>query len=177
VVADPESGPPGGLRIAAAILPLPFTATVVVPGLILMLGDGPDWPFDGAARAVAIVAGALLLATGLALFITTVWLFASRGRGTLAPWDPPERLVVAGPYRYLRHPMISGVALVLAGEALIFGSPAIACWLAAFVAVNAVYLPLVEEPALVRRFGVDYQRYMEEVPRWLPRLRSGQTRT
>ncbi len=168
-----ESGPPGWWRLAAAILPLPFAATVVIPGLILVLGDGPSWPFEGVARAAAIAASALLLAGGLALFIATVRLFATRGRGTLAPWDPPERLVIAGPYRYLRHPMISGVALVLAGEALVFGSAAIAYWLAGFVAVNAVYLPLVEEPALVRRFGADYERYMEEVPRWLPRLPGG----
>jgi protein-S-isoprenylcysteine O-methyltransferase Ste14 len=171
VAADPDRRGPGWPRIAAAILPLPFTATVVVPALILWLGDGPDWPPEGAGRIAALAAGALLLGAGLAIFVTTVRLFAARGRGTLAPWDPPERLVVAGPYRYLRHPMISGVALVLAGEALVFGSVAIAIWLAAFVAVNAVYLPLVEEPALVRRFGADYERYIENVPRWLPRLR------
>lgn len=67
--------------------------------------------------------------------------------------------------------MISGVALVLAGEVLLARSTGIAIWLAGFVAVNALYLPLVEEPALVRRFGDDYKRYMERVPRWLPRLR------
>ena len=109
-----------------------------------------------------------LIGAGLSLFVATVRLFASVGRGTLAPWDPPERLVVRGPTGYLRHPMISGVALVLAGEALIFGSTGIAIGLACFVAVNTVYLPLVEEPALVRRFGEDYERYMANVRRWIP---------
>jgi protein-S-isoprenylcysteine O-methyltransferase Ste14 len=172
VAADPEPGAPSAWRIARAILPLPFSATVVVPAVLLALSGGADPPLDGAARAAAIAAGGLLVCAGVALFVATVRLFAAVGRGTLAPWDPPERLVIAGPYRYLRHPMISGVALVLAGEAIALGSGAIAIWLAAFVAVNAVYLPLVEEPALVRRFGADYERYMDEVPRWLPRLRS-----
>ena len=164
------SGPPSGWRLAGAILPLPFTAAIVVPGLILALGGGPEWGLEGVPRALATAAGIALLGGGLVLFASTVRLFASLGHGTLAPWDPPERLVVAGPYRYLRHPMIGGVALILAGEALVLGSAAIATWLLAFVLVNAVYLPLVEEPALVRRFGADYEHYMEHVPRWLPRL-------
>jgi protein-S-isoprenylcysteine O-methyltransferase Ste14 len=155
-------------RVARAILALPFVATVVIPAAILRAGDGADWDLASGLRATTIAAGAALMCAGLALFVATVRLFAVEGHGTLAPWDPPEKLVVRGPYRYLRHPMITGVSLVLAGEALLFASTVIAIELAVFVAVNAVYLPLVEEPALVRRFGVDYERYMEAVGRWLP---------
>jgi protein-S-isoprenylcysteine O-methyltransferase Ste14 len=172
VDANPEPRAPGPWRVAGAILPLPFVATIVVPGLILVIGDERVGPQEGGIGGVlAVIAGAALLSAGLGLFIATVRLFATLGRGTLAPWDPPQRLVVRGPYRYLRHPMISGVALVLAGEALVLGSTGVAIWLAGFVAVNAVYLPLVEEPALVRRFGADYERYVRNVPRWMPRLR------
>ena len=42
---------------------------------------------------------------------------------------------------------------------------------AEFLAVNAVYMPLFEEPGLQRRFGKDYEAYAANVPRWLPRLR------
>ena len=129
------------------------------------------FPGGATARTAAIVVGAVLIAAGLALFVATVRLFAAAGRGTLAPWDPPRRLVVRGPYRHLRHPMISGVALVLAGQALALWSDPIAIWLGLFVAVNAVYLPLVEEPALRRRFGPEHDRYAANVGRWLPRLR------
>jgi protein-S-isoprenylcysteine O-methyltransferase Ste14 len=167
-----EPGAPSPWRVARAILPLPFMATVVVPALILAIGDeGTGWEAGGVVAVAAVLVGGALVGAGLGLFVATVRLFAILGRGTLAPWDPPRRLVVRGPYRHLRHPMISGVALVLAGEALALGSSGIAIWLAAFVAVNSVYLPLVEEPALVRRFGADYERYMENVRRWVPRLR------
>jgi protein-S-isoprenylcysteine O-methyltransferase Ste14 len=159
------------LRIAAAILALPFAATVLVPALIVVAGSGSiGWGLEDGAAALPIGAGTLLLGAGLALFVATVRLFASVGQGTLAPWDPPRKLVVRGPYRHLRHPMITGVALVLAGESLILGSAGVAVWLGAFVAVNALYLPLVEEPALVRRFGPDYELYMANVGRWIPRL-------
>jgi protein-S-isoprenylcysteine O-methyltransferase Ste14 len=171
VAGDSAHAPPGAWRIAAAILALPFVVTVVIPMAIVTAGDVNDWELEHLARAATIALGAGLIACGLGLFAWTVRLFAQIGRGTLAPWDPPERLVVAGPYRHLRHPMITGVALVLAGETLALGSTGIVIILAAFVAINALYLPLVEEPALVRRFGANYERYMANVPRWIPRLR------
>jgi hypothetical protein len=40
-----------------------------------------------------------------------------------------------------------------------------------FFTVNAIYIPLCEEPGLEKRFGNDYRRYQRHVPRWLPRLR------
>jgi protein-S-isoprenylcysteine O-methyltransferase Ste14 len=173
-----DPAPPGRARVLAAILALPFAATVAVPALIVALGGGaPGPPFAGVARVAAAALGAPLLLGGLTIFVATVRLFAAVGRGTLAPWDPPQRLVISGPYRYLRHPMIAGVALVLAGEALLTGSAGIAILLAAFVAVNALYLPLVEEPALIRRYGSEYERYRANVKRWLPRLRGWDPRS
>jgi protein-S-isoprenylcysteine O-methyltransferase Ste14 len=105
------------------------------------------------------------------LVISTVTLFAKVGRGTLAPWDPTSTLVVQGPYRYVRNPMISGVLFILLGEAACFASLPLLIWFAAVFALNAVYLPLVEERGLRRRFGADYEAYRAKVPRWIPRLR------
>jgi protein-S-isoprenylcysteine O-methyltransferase Ste14 len=102
--------------------------------------------------------------------VQTVSLFARVGEGTLAPWDPTSKLVVRGPYRRVRNPMISGVLFVLLGEAAILGAPALLIWAAAFLAVNAAYMPLFEEPGLRRRFGEDYDVYKANVPRWLPRV-------
>jgi protein-S-isoprenylcysteine O-methyltransferase Ste14 len=172
VDAGPEPPAPSGWRVGGAIFVLPFAVAVAVPALIVAgAGVRPAFGVGGLPGGAIIVGACALLALGLTLFATTVSAFAKLGRGTLAPWDPPQRFVVVGPYRYLRHPMISGVAIVLAAEALLFGSGGVAIVLGAFVAVNAIYLPLVEEPALVRRFGADYVRYMAEVHRWAPRRR------
>ena len=144
---------------------MPLTVTFLVPAL-LVWGSSPDlaaWPL--------VLAGAVLIASGLTLVIWTVALFASVGRGTLAPWDPTSRLVVVGPYRHVRNPMISGVLAILLGEAALFASVPLLAWFATVFAVNAVYFPLVEEPGLRRRFGTDYDAYRANVPRWLPRLR------
>ena len=68
--------------------------------------------------------------------------------------------------------MITGVFLILAGEALLLGSWPISGWLLAFVTVNLVYMLAVEEPDLPRRFGDPYRAYSANVPRWVPRLRA-----
>jgi protein-S-isoprenylcysteine O-methyltransferase Ste14 len=150
-------------RHLAAVLLLPGVVTVGIPvALVASTGTTTTW--------LGVVVGAALIGVGLALIVRTVALFASEGRGTLAPWDPTSRLVVRGPYRHVRNPMISGVLFVLLGEAAALGSVALLLWFAAVFALNAVYIPLVEEPGLVSRFGAEYQRYRRHVPRWLPRL-------
>jgi protein-S-isoprenylcysteine O-methyltransferase Ste14 len=150
-------------RHLAAILLLPGIVTIGVPALIV-------WQTGADVGPLAVV-GIPLVAIGLVLLASTIKLFASVGRGTLAPWDPTTRLVVRGPYRYVRNPMISGVLFALLGEAALAGSLPLFLWFGAVFAVNAVYLPLVEEPGLSRRFGDDYATYKANVPRWLPRIR------
>jgi len=65
------------------------------------------------------VVGFALLSLGLLLFVASLRRFATDGKGTLAPWDPPNKFVVRGPYQFVRNPMISGVILLLFGEALV----------------------------------------------------------
>jgi protein-S-isoprenylcysteine O-methyltransferase Ste14 len=91
-----------------------------------------------------------------------------------APWDPPRRLVVRGPYRFVRNPMIAGLIFVLFSEALLLLSPFHAEWAVTFLVVNLIYIPLLEDPMMVARFGDDYHEYCRHVGRILPRLRAWQ---
>ncbi len=103
------------------------------------------------------------------LVIATIRLFANVGKGTLAPWEPPQRLVVRGIDRHVRNPMMSGALFVLLGEALFAASLPLLCWFALAGVVYAVYIPVSEEPGLVKRFGEEYLTYKRNVPRWIPR--------
>src|SRR4051794_25639515 len=96
------------LRHLVSIAALPFTVAVVVP-LWLARRNGLALAAAAAPLALAQLAGVLVLAVGLVLFASSLRRFASDGKGTLAPWDPPRELVLRGPYRYVRNPMISGV--------------------------------------------------------------------
>jgi protein-S-isoprenylcysteine O-methyltransferase Ste14 len=143
---------------------MPGTVAVVIPAFLVSVWGANVQPLTA-------VVGGVLVALGLALAVWTWWLFWSVGRGTLAPWDPTTELVVRGPYRYARNPMITGVGTILAGQAVFFRSWAIASELVVFVLLNAVWFPLVEEPGLRERFGDAYEEYSARVPRWLPRVR------
>ena len=129
-----------------AILLLPGMVTVVIPaGLLYLTGlDTLDlWQSSSATRVAVPALGLLLIGLGLTLMVATIRLFVVVGQGTLAPWNPPPRLVVQGVYRHVRNPMISGVFFVLLGEAVLAASLALLVCFAVFVGVNAVYIPLV----------------------------------
>ena len=157
------------LRHLLAIALLPFMVAVVIPSWIAGRSGVVRSAQDGALLLVQLL-GVLLLVVGLALFVSSLRRFATEGDGTLAPWDPPRRLVVRGPYRYVRNPMISGVVFVLFGEAALTVSRPLLQWALLFLTINAVYIPLVEEPMLRERFGADYDEYRRRVPRLLPRI-------
>lgn len=116
-------------------------------------------------------AGLAAVAAGAALLVACVWEFARRGRGTLAPLDPPRDLVVRGPYRFVRNPMYLSVVTIVLGEALMAGSRALLLYGAGFAVLATLMVMGYEEPGLRGRFGASYVAYCGRVRRWLPRLR------
>ena len=155
-----------------AIILLPGVVTLVIPGTILWR-EGTDsyglWQSFPASRVILPIVGIVCISVGLLLMVATIRLFVMVGRGTLAPWNPPQRLVVQGVYRHVRNPMISGVFFVLLGESLLTASLPLFCWFIVFAVVNAFYIPFSEEPGLIKRFGEDYLTYKRNVSRWVPR--------
>jgi protein-S-isoprenylcysteine O-methyltransferase Ste14 len=160
-----------------ALLLVPFLGAVVIPGYILWL-TGPDtfglWQSAPAARVGLPLLGGALFCLGVVLMLATIWLFMTVGQGTPAPWNPPQRFVVRGIYRYVRNPMIVGVHFVLFGEAVLAASLPLLGYFLLILIVNVVYIPLSEEPGLAKRFGDAHLTYKQNVPRWIPRLRPWQ---
>ena len=113
--------------------------------------------------------GLALQIAGSAVLLWCVRDFAVRGRGTLAPVDPPTELVAEGLYRWVRNPMYVGVLTTLGGHALWFGSRALLLYAALVFAAFHLFVTLYEEPHLAQRFGESYLRYRASVPRWIPR--------
>lgn len=161
------------LRHLLAILLLPGMVVGVVPYWLLTAFKAADtrWNSGSFALGLGRLTGAIFIITGLGLFIWCVSLFAKIGRGTLAPWDSTRNLVAAGPYRFVRNPMISAVALLLSGEAVFWGSRILGGWAGLFVLINHLYFVFSEEPGLEKRFGEPYRIYKASVPRWIPRLK------
>src|ERR1700737_637345 len=145
---------------------VPGTVTIYVPRRILLSRSGNDVLPIGPLRYL----GAALLAAGAAVYLWCAWDFATAGRGTPAPIDPPRRLVVRGLYRNVRNPMYLGILLLLGGEALLFRSRALLAYAALVFLFFFVFVVAYEEPALRRKFGQDYERYCDRVPRWIPQF-------
>lgn len=161
-----------------AILALPFMVLLVIPSVLLSFGGADTlglWQRYPLTRIILPIAGGLLLIMGLSLMFITIRMFVLVGKGTLAPWNPTQRLVVRGIYRHVRNPMITGVCLVLLGETLTSASVWLLGWTAIFVVSNLIYIPLFEEPDLVQRFGDDYIDYRRHVPRWIPQWTAWQS--
>ncbi len=146
---------------------VPGTVTIYVPRRILLSRSQGDALPIGPLRYV----GAALLAAGAGVYVWCAWDFATAGRGTPAPIDPPRSLVVRGLYRYVRNPMYIGILLLLAGEAMVFQSRSLLGYAGLVFLFFFLFVIAYEEPALRRKFGQDYERYCDSVPRWIPRLR------
>ena len=159
--------------LVRAIIILPGTALVFVPAAILIVAKNTNFSHQLAGPGQLLFWPALMAASlGFGFAVWTVKLFIKIGEGTPAPWDPPQKLVVRGPYRHVRNPMITSVLIMLFAEATLLQSWPITLWMVLFFIANAVYFPLFEEKGLEKRFGDDYREYCAHVPRWIPRLRS-----
>lgn len=112
--------------------------------------------------------GTIATVGGAALAVWCILSFAVIGRGTPAPFDPPRRLVIRGPYRYVRNPMYLGAGLALAGAALFYQSGALLAYAVVFLLAMHAFVVWYEEPTLRQTFGEGYEAYLQRVRRWLP---------
>jgi protein-S-isoprenylcysteine O-methyltransferase Ste14 len=150
-----------------------FRAAIVAPLFIsLWMYFLPRWISGPRVFDDPQPLGWIVVAIGAVIALPCVWEFAWRGLGTPAPFDPPRRLVVTGPYRFVRNPMYLGMGLAMIGEAVVYphAARAIAGELIAAAILINLFVVLYEEPALRRAFGADYENYCRNVHRWLPRL-------
>jgi protein-S-isoprenylcysteine O-methyltransferase Ste14 len=124
----------------------------------LLWPGGLDWPF---------VAGIVLIIAGIGL---RAWSIASLGRffQYQITVQPGHQVVTKGPYRYVRHPSYTGIALVLAGIAL-------ACddvWALLAVAVLGglgLYVRIrAEERQLTQALGDEYEHFAAGRKRLVP---------
>ena len=135
----------------------------MVAGLIPVLLMREHAPF-----AAWVPLAVPVLGIGIFALLWCVRDFYVSGRGTLAPWDPPKRLVIVGLYRLVRNPMYVAVLTILVGWSLLYRSWLLLAY--AIVVTTAFHFRVVlyEEPWLKRQFGTDWDAYAARVSRWLP---------
>jgi protein-S-isoprenylcysteine O-methyltransferase Ste14 len=149
---------------------------VVVPGVVAGLVPWllTDWEVgEPAPHWLPIrLAGMLLIAGGALVLLHAFARFVVEGLGTPAPVAPTERLVVGGPYRYVRNPMYLAVGATIVGQALVLGRLVLLAYAAFFAVAVVAFVHLYEEPTLSGQFGAEYEAYRSGVPGWWPRRRA-----
>ncbi|MGH7961749.1 MAG: methyltransferase family protein [Candidatus Binatia bacterium] len=145
---------------------------IIVLGLLLGYLPWQILQLDAALSAyletTLTYSGALLFLVGALLLFTAAYYLVRRGDGTPLPLDPPKRMVVAGPYASIQHPMLLGLLMMAFGEALWFHSVILAVYAVLLAFVGNLFVIHIEEPSLEERFGDDYVAYQAATPRWLP---------
>ncbi len=112
-------------------------------------------------------AGFVLLASGILGVAYCAALFSRFGKGTPIPVAPPKKLVIAGIYKYTRNPIYIAYAMIFLSEFLILGYSLLLAYFFISLLLLQLHVVYVEEPALKKRFGKSYAKYLKEVPRWI----------
>src|SRR5580765_6421716 len=97
---------------------------VLVPASVLSIAGVPSPPAIGIPQVIGVV----LVLVSATLVISCNLAFVFIGKGTQAEFDAPRRLVIRGPYRFIRNPMYVGVIGVLAGVTVYYGSAALSIY-------------------------------------------------
>ena len=154
------------------ILVRSITYATLFVGLALIYLPAHLLSWSGIVRPAAFeweqIAGMVIGAAGALVALWCVLTFVFVGRGTPAPFDPPRRLVIQGPYRFVRNPMYIGADLALIGAALFYESIFLLGYAGLFILLAHIFVVLYEEPTLRRKFGKEYETYCLRVRRWWP---------
>ena len=149
-----------------------ITYATLFIGFLLVYVPARVLSWSGAVRPAVIggpqILGTIIANVGAVIALWCVVTFVWVGRGTPAPFDPPRRLVIRGPYRFVRNPMYLGAGLSMLGAALFYKSIGLVIYTAVFLLAGSLFVVFYEEPTLRRTFGPEYDAYCHRVRRWWP---------
>ena len=115
-----------------------------------------------------LIAALILLIPGLVLLIWT-WIQFFNARGTPVPINPPQKLITTGLYAYSRNPMLLGIFLILFSYGILIGSLSLLVFYAPlFILVFYLQVSRIEEKEMELKFGQEYLKYKQRVPRFFP---------
>lgn len=142
-------------------------ALAVVPYFLLEAFDANEIPSLGMKFVFAII---LFLFASL-LGLTSAYFMVRDGDGTPLPLDQTNKLVVCGPYRFVRNPMaIAGISQGIA-VAVAFNSTPIFVYSILGALVWHLVVKPVEERDMFERFGDEFAEYSKRVRCWIPRMK------
>jgi len=105
-----------------------------------------------------------------AILLSALKEFAVKGEGTPFPYDPPKYLVTTGVYAYLSNPMQLGICLIVGWWGIVIGSLIVTCSALVAVVLFIVFKDICNGSCAIGENNPVWNRYQQEVPKWIPRL-------
>lgn len=119
--------------------------------------------------------GAAWFGLSLLAYMVASYVLTTKGKGPFVEFDPPKELVVDGPYRYVRNPVVCALISTMFGEAIMFSSTGILIMSIVFALLAHIQVTQFEEPLLLQRYGKAYEHFCQHVPRWIPQFTAYQS--
>lgn len=151
-----------------------FFHLLVMPLMLFLIA----WLLDKALNlhgilphtTIMLIGSILLLICGLSLSLWTRWIQFKIGQGTPAPQMPTQKLIIKGPYKYSRNPMILGDVIWLICLGAILNSLSFMIISTFWFVLHLFYYKLIEEKELIARFGQEYEEYKNRVAFLIPKF-------
>ena len=159
---------------ALALIPEVFLFLVIIPYAFYLVAKMVDpllWVNMFLQGLLISILGLFLSIVGFLFATWSVYVQFMQGKGTPAPVMPTQKLIVDGPYKFCRNPMVLGTFLLYLGFGFVVHSFSFILLSVLFLVVMLGYVKLVEEKELEARFGEEYIKYKEKTPFVIPRVR------
>ena len=146
---------------------LAYRIPLILGGLILwkphmpgLLGQ-PLTPFTPITPWI----GAAVCVAGLAIAIWSRWTLAGNWSSNVQ-FKQGHQLIKTGPYRFVRHPIYTGILLMCLAPTIQFGR--MHCWLGVVIICVGLWIKLKQEEAVMLRHFPEYIDYRKEVKALVP---------
>lgn len=144
----------------------PFSVLYIIPQFLMNLSNSKSQAGFGMPGIETV--GFIIIWCGAFLAVYCTALMLLFGKGTPLVTSAPQTIMNRNVYACARHPMMWSLMVVVLGEALMYGQPVLVIWLIALSRILHLIVVNYEEPQLEQRFGENWQKYCDVVPRWFP---------
>jgi protein-S-isoprenylcysteine O-methyltransferase Ste14 len=144
----------------------PLPPVFFLAALLLQWGLHSLLPVLRVLRGEWAILGVAPIALGLVVMVVANRRFKTAQTG-IHPFGKPSALVATGPFALSRNPMYVCMVLILLGAAIAWGTLSPFVVLPPFVLIISKRFIHIEEAAMSRAFGGEYERYKQRVRRWI----------
>ena len=117
------------------------------------------------------IIGVLLITAEILIFLNCSSIFIKYGKGTPLLTEKTSEFVKKGLYKHVRNPIFIGHFFYFSGLYLVFGHAALLIYLFLIMVFVNLIVVCVEEPNLKKKYGKKYETYLNDIPRWIPKLK------